>query len=273
MPESPASPEGPAPPGHPTDAERFLFDTNGYLVLEDFLPGTLVDSLNAALARAIARRRDPRFSREREPAFADRFDGANVRVMHLLAEDPLFLDMLDYEPMMAYVHGLFNETPHLHSTDAFYEVEPADYHGRGWHLDGIQDGFRHLRPHVPLLQFKVGYYLSDMSAPDQGNLTLVPGSHKSLVEPDAERGMPGAVQICGRPGTAVLFHNAVWHSSGPFTRRGGKRVILYYGYEHPWMLACAEQWRYDRDFLNSLTPARRRFFHGFVFDPPEYRWG
>ncbi len=258
---------------HPTDAERFLFDNNGYLVLEEFLPPTLIESLNAALERTIERRREPQFSREHDPAFADRLDTANVRIMHLLAEDPLFLDLLDYEPMMAYVHGLFNEMPHLHSTDAFFEVEPADYHGQGWHIDGIQDGFRNFQPHIPLLQFKVGYLLNDMSAPDQGNLILVPGSHKSLVEPDATKGMPGAVQICGRPGTAVLFHNAVWHSSGPFKRPGGKRVILYYGYEHPWMLACAEQWRYDQAFLQTLTPPQRRFFHGFVFDPPEYRWG
>ena len=265
--------ENPAKTDHPTQAERFLFDNNGYLVLEDFLAPALVDSLNAALARTITRRRDPGFKRAHDPAFEDKLGSKNARVMHLLAEDPLFLDMLDYEPMMAYVHGLFNEMPHLHSTDAFYEVERANYHGQGWHTDGIQHGFRNFMPHIPLLQFKVGYYLNDMTDPDQGNLTLVPGSHKSLVEPDAESGMPGAVQICGRPGTAVLFHNAVWHSAGPFTRQGGKRVILYYGYEHPWMLACAEQWRYDRDFLNSLTPAQRRFFHGFVFDPPEYRWG
>jgi len=258
---------------HPTDAERFLFDNNGYLVLEDFLPETLVESLTAALMRTIERRRDPRFKREHDPAFADKLDTANARVMHLLAEDPIFLNMLDYEPMMAYVHGLFNDMPHLHSTDAFYEVERADHHGKGWHTDGIQDGFRNFRPHIPLLQFKVGYYLSDMTAQDQGNLNLVPGSHKSLVEPDATNDLPGAVQICGRPGTAVLFHNAVWHRAGPFTRREGKRVILYYGYEHPWMLACAEQWRYDQGFLNDLSPEHRRFFHGFVFDPPEYRWG
>ena len=258
---------------HPTDAERFFFDNNGYLVLEDFLAPDRVAALYAALERTIERRRDSQFRREHEPAFADRLDAANVRVMHLLAEDPLFLEMLDYEPMMTYVHGLFNEMPHLHSTDAFYEVEPADYHGQGWHIDGIQDGFRNLKPHIPLLQFKVGYYLSDMSAPDQGNLTLVPGSHKALLEPDTGNGMLGAVQICGGPGTAVLFHNAMWHTAGPFTRRGGKRVMLYYGYEHPWMLACAEQWRYDQTFLRRLSPAQRSFFHGFVFDPPEYRWG
>ena len=141
---------------HPTDAERFFFDNNGYLVLENFLAPDRVAALYAALERTIERRRDSQFKRAHEPAFADRLDAANVRVMHLLAEDPLFLEMLDYEPMMAYVHGLFNEMPHLHSTDAFYEVEPADYHGQGWHIDGIQDGFRNLKPHIPLLQFKVG---------------------------------------------------------------------------------------------------------------------
>ena len=207
---------------HPTDAERFFFDNNGYLVLENFLAPDRVAALYAALERTIERRRDSQLRREHEPAFADRLDAANVRVMHLLAEDPLFLEMLDYEPMMAYVHGLFNEMPHLHSTDAFYEVEPADYHGQGWHIDGIQDGFRNLKPHIPLLQFKVGYYLSDMSAPDQGNLTLVPGSHKALLEPDTGNSMPGAMQICGGPGTAVLFHNAMWHTAGPFTRSGGQ---------------------------------------------------
>ncbi|MCY3737678.1 MAG: phytanoyl-CoA dioxygenase family protein [Gemmatimonadaceae bacterium] len=258
---------------HPTQAERFSFDVNGYLVLEEFLAPGRVEALFAALERTIERRRSPGFRREHDPAFADRLDGPNARVMHLLDEDPQFLEMLDHGPMMSYVHGLFNERPHLHSTDAFCEVEPGEHHGRGWHIDGIQDGFRNLKPPIPLLQFKVGYYLSDMSAPDQGNLTVVPGSHKAMLEPEAEGAPPGAVQVCGGPGTAVLFHNALWHSAGPFTRPGGRRVMLYYGYEHPWMLACAEQWRYDREFLQGLSPAQRRFFHGFVFDPPEYRWG
>jgi len=258
---------------HPTDAERFLFDNNGYLVLEGFLPSALVESLNMVVEQTIERRRNHQSSHEHLPAFPDKLDKVNARVMHLLAEDPIFLDLLDYRPIMEYVHGLFNEMPHLHSTDVIHEVESEDYHGQSWHIDGIQEGFRNFQPQIPLLQFKVGYFLSDMSAPDQGNLTLVPGSHKSFFDPDTKKDMPGAVQICGRPGTAVLFHNAVWHSAGPFTRCGGKRVILYYGYEHPWMLACAEQWRYGKTFLDSLTQDQRRFFHGFVFDPPEYRWG
>ena len=55
---------------------------------------------------------------------------------------------------------------------------------------------------LPLLQLKVGFYLSDMREPSQGNLTVVPGSHKALEEPDpadlkSPELFPGAVQPCG----------------------------------------------------------------------------
>lgn len=263
-------------PVHPTDAERFFFDNNGYLLIEDFLPPALTESLLRAVERAIARRRAPGYTREHPTAFKDRVEGRNARLFHLLDEDPVFLDLLDHPPMMAYVHDLFNPEPHLHSSDVIYEVEKARHHGLGWHMDGIQGGYRALRPHIPFLQFKVGYYLSDMREPGQGNLTLVPGSHRALRDPDPAdlknpALFPGAVQVCGGPGTAFIFHNATWHTSGPWTREEGRRVVLYYGYEHSWMLACAEQWRYSRAFLKSLSQDRRKFFHGFVFDPPEYR--
>ena len=121
----------------PTDSERFFFDVNGYLILEDFLSPDHVEALRAAVESAVNRRRSSAYVRAHEPAFPERVEGPNARIFHLLDEDPLFLDLLNYEPMMAYVRALFNETPHLHSTDAFWEVEAADYHGLGWHIDGI----------------------------------------------------------------------------------------------------------------------------------------
>ena len=262
----------------PTQSERFFFDNNGYLVLENFLAPGHVAALLRALERAIERRRSPEYGREHPTAFQDKLEGPNYRIFHLLDEDPLFLDLMDYPPMLEYVHGLFNPQPHFHGSDAMYEVERGTHHGVAWHIDGIQNGFRNLKPHIPLLQLKVGYYLSDMSEPGQGNLTLVPGSHKALEEPDRDdlRNpdlFPGAVQLCGGPGTAFMFHNAMWHTGGPWTRDGGRRIILYYAYEHPWMLACAEPWRYSQAFLNSLSPEQRKFFHGFLFEPKEYRWG
>jgi ectoine hydroxylase len=269
---------GAAPTSHPTASERFFFDNNGYLVLEGFLPEDLVTKLVGAIETGIDRRKAPGCRREHPTAFPDRLEGPNHRIFHLLDEDPLFLQLMEFAPMMEYVRGLLNPMPHIHATDAIHEVERGPGHGLGWHIDGIQDGFRNLRPHIPLLQLKVGYCLSDMSQPGQGNLTVVPGSHKALLEPDpgelrSPELFPGALQICGGPGTAFLFHNALWHTSGPWTRADGRRILLYYGYEHPWMLACAETWRYPREFLNRLSPEHRRFFHGFLFEPMEYRWG
>jgi hypothetical protein len=151
----------------------------------------------------------------------------------------------------------------------------------GWHIDGNDNGYRGLGWPIPLLQLKVGYYLTDMTQPGNGNLALVPGSHKSVVPPAAEdlqrrELFPGAVQVCAPAGSVILFHNAIWHTSAPFASPEHHRTILYYAYEHPWMIGSEEHCRYSKDFYNQrLTRAQRRFFHGFLFDPPEHRqaWG
>ena len=49
---------------HPTDSERFFFDTHGYLVVEDFFSPARVAALLAASHRAIARRSGPNYKRE-----------------------------------------------------------------------------------------------------------------------------------------------------------------------------------------------------------------
>jgi len=259
-----------------TKSERFFFDTNGYLVLRDFLPGALVERLLTTCLRVAEERRE----KEREGApqtGMTHVDGENTRYFYILDDDPLFLDMLTYAPLMPYLTGLLNAKPHHHASDVIIERGLHD-RGMGWHLDGHDDGYRLFGTPIPLLQLKVGYYLTDMTEPDQGNLCVVPGSHKAAVDPDADdlqngELCEGAMQVCAPAGTAIFFHNALWHSAGPLRREDGGRVIAYYAYEHPWMIASAEHWGYSQAFYNRLDPEQRSFFHGFVFDPPEHRWG
>ena len=117
------------------------------------------------------------------------------------------------------------------------------------HIDGILSGFRELGgpstkntkvvAPIPLLQLKLAYYLSDLSKPDQGNLTVIPKSHVAPDEPPRESLTANAssegraVQLCGPPGTCVMFHNATYHTAGPMRKVDGRRSLLYYGYEHP----------------------------------------
>ena len=67
---------------HPTDAERFFFDNNGYLVLENFLAPDRVAALYAALERTIERRRDPQFKARTSQLLPTGSTRRNVRVMH-----------------------------------------------------------------------------------------------------------------------------------------------------------------------------------------------
>jgi ectoine hydroxylase-related dioxygenase (phytanoyl-CoA dioxygenase family) len=261
-----------------TPAERFRFDNDGFLVLENFLAPDHVAHLLAALDRAIARRRE-QLAAEPARSRTTLVNGAkSTRILYILEEDPLFLELLDWAPLLPYVHELIGPKPHYHASDAIVD-HGSDLMARqgGWHIDGHDQGYRKLGWPIPLLQLKVGYYLSDMTAPDRGNLTVVPGSHKALREPDADdlqrrELFAGARQVCAPAGTAILFHNAIWHTASPFAAPELSRTMLYYAYEHHWMLGAEGHWDYSKDFYNRrLSAAQRKFFHGCLFDPPEHR--
>lgn len=267
----------PAPKTSLTEAERFQFENTGYLVLENFLQPGHVARLLAAIDPMMANRR--RLVREAKPqtGFTDVRGERSTRAFYILDDDPLFLELLDWPDILPYVHGLLNPKPHHCASDAIvaYASDFPQYNP-GWHIDGHDNGFRNLGFPIPLLQLKVGYYLTDMTVPGASHLTVVPGSHTARHHPgEADRNgmLPGAVQVCAPAGSAILFHNALWHAIGPFAP-GRHRIMLYYAYEHPWMIASQEHWGFPKDFYNHrLSPAQRKFFHGFLFDPPEARWG
>ncbi len=269
----------------PTAAERFFFETQGYLVLENFLSPGHVTHLLAALDAAVVRRRTgyPAGYKAvwppQQPADLTQIHGAkSTRILNLLEDDPLFLELLTWPALLPYVHAFCNPEPHYCASDAIVEDAP-DFAQRidGWHIDGSDNGYRNMPGPIPLFQLKAGFYLTDMTRPWRGNLTVVPGSHLSRAElPPEERRkrelFPGALQVCAPAGSLILFHNAIWHTAAPYEPEAPGRTMLYYAYEHPWMLASTAHWSYSKDFYNRrLTPAQRRFFHGFVFDPPELR--
>ncbi len=275
------TPPAPAATGGLSDAERFFFDTNGYLVLENFLTPDHVARLLAATDRAIIRRRELLRTHQPQTGFTQTKSEKSTRFFYILDDDPIFLELLDWPALLPYVHGLLATTmPHHHGSDAIVE-HGADFMNRQgeWHIDGHDNGYRNLGSPIPLLQLKVGYYLSDMTEPWQGNLAVLPGSHHARLEPSAEDRQrrdffPGVKQVCAPAGTAILFHNALWHTAAPYSGPERGRKMLYYAYEHPWMVGSQEHWGYTPDFYNRrLSPAQRKFFHGFVFNPPEARWG
>ena len=276
----PAPVQSAAPAAVPTAAEKFTFDNQGYLVLENFLKPDHVARLTAAVHRAVARRRELVRTGAKQTGFTHTKSENSTRFFYILDDDPLFLELLDWPALLPYVHAFINPKPHHHGSDVIVE-HGGDFMDRKgeWHIDGHDNGYRNLGHPIPILQLKVGFYLSDMTAPWQGNLAVIPGSHKTATEPtEADRQrrdfFPGAVQVCAPAGTMILFHNALWHTAAPYSSPDRGRTMIYTAYEHPWMVGSQEHWGYTKEFYNQrLSPAQRKFFHGFVFDPPEQRWG
>ena len=255
---------------HPTQAERDGFERDGFLAVEKALSSELVACLTERLEAVIDRRRQ--MVETGEPHHGrTQIAGPNIRIFHILEDDPIFTELIDHPPILPYVRALLNEHPHFHASDAYWEVEPTPEKDPGWHIDGHDSGYRGLRPGIPHLQLKIAYFLSDMTQPDQGNLTLLPGSHRADEDPEPSHlkhfdSIPGVHQVCVPAGTAVMFHNALWHTRGRFTHQDGRRLMLYYAYEHAWMLANDEHFSYSRSFYDGLSPDRRTFFHGCVFE-------
>ena len=124
----------------------------------------------------------------------------------------------------------------------------------------------------PRLSVKIGYYLTDVSAPEHGNTLVVPGSHRinSLECPDDGVSNPdGAIPLCLHPGDAVILDRRVWHTRSP-NRAGSSRKVIWYGYSYRWMRPKDEMT--VAHLYNQLSPVQRQILGdatsaNSVYDP------
>ena len=127
-----------------------------------------------------------------------------------------------------------------------------------WHTDGgsAMSGFLPSQGN-PILQMKVQFFLTNLSAFDSGNFMLVPGSHRT---PFSTNELPpaGAIQIRAHAGDALLFPWSLWHAVAP-NRSGHERKSVTLRYGPIW----SRPYDYERlppDVLARMTPRRRRLF-------------
>jgi hypothetical protein len=249
-----------------TDEELYIFDLQGFLVIEDAIEPNALAAMNEILDRKVAEC-DPdqkalTFGRGGgeiltwgQP-FVDLID--NPRVTPYLEEfvDPWF--RLDHE----YVHVL---RPGLGSADGI--LSSARLHGGGTPFDASQyyrfDGGR-----IYGGLTVVAYNLADVN-PGDGGLACVPGSHKAnFVIPEAWRALDGelppfVVPVPAPAGSAVIFTEAQTHGTLPWKGAGERRTVFLKYSPH----AVAWSWNYyDVSRLPSLTERQRA-----MLEPPNGR--
>ena len=232
-----------AQPGPLTDRERFIFEATGYLVI----PGALSPSEVEACLSASRRAHEPLGT------------GQWRQIGHLHESEPAIEALLDHPALLPKIRGLLGEYFIVQST--WCTLQPARSKPGGYHQDGssVYD-FRRLAIPTPLLQLRVGYYLTDQSKPGMGNMVMIPGSHTTqMTMPKGviadEDDLPIRETICGEPGTALLFHQGVYHRTG-LNQMDFDRYTMHIVYAPPWLIP-SDRAQNNPTFMERTTPLRR----------------
>jgi len=232
-----------AKPGKLSDRERFMFETFGYLVIPGALSHDEVESCLAASRRAHEKLGTGKWR----------------QIGHLHETEPAIENLLDHPSVLPKVRALLGDYFIVQST--WCTLQPANSKPGGYHQDGsgVYE-FRRLSIPTPLVQLRIGYYLTDQSKPGMGNMVMIPGSHSTQmnlpggVVPD-EDDLPIHQVICGEPGTALLFHQGVYHRTG-INKMEFDRYTMHIVYSPPWLIP-SDRMQNDAEFMARTTPLRR----------------
>jgi hypothetical protein len=263
-----------------TSEEREHWEIEGYLHLKNVLDANQISVLTNEMDRM---RGLPGFEPDNNPelpighyawldhakdsdpnGFMDRRD--------LLPFHPAFVDLIDASPVFEYVVDIMGVNILLSMTQAIARPVTTKFPGYT-HTDG-GESLRQTRvaESSPPIAMKALFLLTDDKEPDQGNLTVFPGSHRRQI-PTEHRVMtpysPGATQLMGDAGDVILFSHALWH--GPAQNLSHRtRKILLYNYCQLWVRSYDHE--VTPDLAQRCTPRQRRLLGelGYDFRPGSY---
>lgn len=236
-------------PGPLTELDRFVFESWGYFVIPDVLSAEEAAECYEASARLHA---------ARERGFGQLGRGYE--------NEPSLERLMDHPAVLPKIRGIYGDRFVLQAS--WNTMQPAHAGVGGWHQDGSSAyDFKRAGYPIPLIQLRASFLLTDQTEPGQGNMELIPGSHRSQVPlPDEVRAARSEVPIghviCARAGSVLVFHNGVWHRT--FRHDGERdRYTAHYIYSPPWVRP-ADRLENSADFLERTTPMRRALMGQFA---------
>jgi ectoine hydroxylase len=236
-----------------TENERREFNENGFFVVEDALPPSLVAALTPVVDRLDAQYR---------PVMG-RGPHELLNLLDFIGKDELFLELLDWPKTFPKVWGILGW--HIQLYHSHMNVTPPLPPGEApvkkrmqWHQDsGRLNADLETNPR-PRISLKVGYFLTDTRETDRGNFYVIPGSHlqnKIPFPPDGVSDPAGAVPVRVAAGSAVFFDRRLWHTPSP-NRSDVTRKVLFYGYSYRWLRPRDDM--SVAHFMDRCDPIRRQ---------------
>lgn len=262
--------------------ERYFFDVNGYLVVEDILSPDQVQALNDAIDHNHDRVR-LREGEQRLSGVAGQHGGTASAAMEgahgrgdiggiLNWPKPWcqpFRDLLSHLPTMHYMLELIGNGFRYGNANGISMTKGAEghvLHGGGGRLGGHVYFCRNGQMWNNLIA--VCYQLADIN-PGDGGFVCIPGTHKANFDcPEQvlrmDRDIGCFQHIPMKAGSAVIFTEALTHGSLPWQADHERRTLLYRysagGYVNP--PSAYDPAKYA-PFMDELTPLQQA-----IMQPP-----
>jgi ectoine hydroxylase-related dioxygenase (phytanoyl-CoA dioxygenase family) len=238
---------------HLTSEQRAFFEDNGYLVIENALSREECDTYVELIDRLDRRHRDEHGLDQ----------DAFVEIRDALSKEHGFLPLITQSTAFPLVVELMGPNIQLNTSHTMVRPpQPPDtaatFKRIDWHRDGAPD-MQAVHGTMPWLYTKIGYFPTDLSEEEMGNLRVIPGSHKLAdrppIHPDAIDPV-GAIEVRTNPGDAIVFQQRLWHSVGP-NRSGVTRKNVYVGYCYRWVKPL-DYLTPDPALLDGASPIERQ---------------
>ncbi|MBI1924252.1 phytanoyl-CoA dioxygenase family protein [Candidatus Poribacteria bacterium] len=255
---------------HLTEEQREHWNEEGYLVLKQVLSPDEVRTLVKAVDTVVEAYVQEKYGAE---GGVSRLGKGAFTIIRAIEQTDALDILTDHPRTFGTILSLMGPYLQIMGTQ-IYVRHPSEAPLMGFHTDAgssMQQIFPH--PQSLPLQFKVQFFLTDLSQPDSGNFMLVRGSHRKPFPAEGlEKGVypPGTVQVLAEAGDAVIFPWALWHGVGP-NRTNQIRRSVTFRYGQMW----CRPYDYDKlppHVLARMTPRRRRLFGdmGEDYHPTDY---
>lgn len=246
-----------------TEEQKYQWKEEGYLVLKGVLSAEEIKSL-AAVIDQIDEENRKQLRSEGPQNGSDVKPYAGLNKLNIVEDNDIFIELMDHPVTFPVVLELLGPFIQLSMSQAMIRSPNPENKGlsHALHPDGGQamQRIRVDKNSLPL-QIKIQYFLTPLAAPEHGNFTIVPGSHRRPF-PAAQLGNAEspynaeAVQLCVEAGDAAVFPHALWHGAAS-NKSSYARKTLIYCYNHH----CFRAYDYKEPspkLLNRCTTRQRR---------------
>jgi hypothetical protein len=233
-----------------TDLERYLFDLQGFIVVENALTRQQIQDLKSVLDRQIEKR-------------IDKQDKKFLRFDSLLGWGKPFQNLIDNPAVTPYLQELLGEGFRLD-----HDYVHTIYQGKGPVGSFLHGGATPYDPCQYYL-FKDGRMLNGLTAvayelndvyPGEGGFACIPGSHKSNYPFPREwldlSNPASCVQgVAVKAGSAIIFTEALTHGTLPWRGKNSRQTIFY---KYSPQSSGWARYYYKSDDFPGLTDSQRR---------------